>query len=48
MIELSALPIWCGVTPALAAVARPIVKAAEKISDRTIVFSSLVEPPLCA
>jgi hypothetical protein len=34
--------------PALAAVARPTVKAAERISDRTIVFSSLVAPPFPA
>jgi hypothetical protein len=41
----SELPIGCGVKPALATVERPIVNAAVRISDRTIVFRPMVEPP---
>jgi hypothetical protein len=45
MIEPSELPMECGAMPALAAVARPMVNAALRINDRTIVSPSLVEPP---
>jgi hypothetical protein len=45
MTDLSALPIAVGAKPAFAIVAMPITIAAPKISDRTMVFSPIVEPP---
>ena len=45
MTDLSGLPIALGAKPAFAIVAMPITVAAPKISDRTIVFSPIVESP---
>jgi hypothetical protein len=45
MSDLSALPIALAAKPAFAIVAMPITIAAPKISDRTMVFSPIVEPP---
>ena len=45
MTKRSELPIAFGTKPALANVVRPIVSTALNITDRTIVFHPVTEPP---